>query len=87
MAKEILHIKKISEDQFSINVGDDVLIEELEFGIADVMYKIILKYMEADGLEDNLRNFNATATKYAKAVQVNTGAIYDQLHPDDKEDE
>lgn len=87
MAKEILHIKKISEDQFSIKVGDDVLTEELEFGITDVMYKIILKYMEADGLKENVKNFNATAAKYAKAVEVNTGAIYDQLHPDEKGDD
>jgi len=86
MKKEILHIQKISDTDFAIHVGNNVFMSELEFGIAEVMYKIILKYMKSEGLEDNPVNFNKICNQYGDAVKVNTGVIYDSLHPDERDD-
>lgn len=84
--KVILHITESGAKEqrtFNVTVGNDVSLNELEMGITNVMYRLIIKYMEGIGLKENRDNFNRISDQYGDAVKVHTGVIYDLEHPDE----
>lgn len=58
--KQVLNIKMVSDS-------------ELEFGITDVMYRLVIKYME-------YKDMNMTDSNFDKAANEYCSALNNQLH-------
>lgn len=81
--KQILDIKTNEEDEFVVSVPKDVTQQELEFGLMDVMYNLIIKDMRQRHIHLNKYNFDKMFDNYGKATTVNLGQMYDIKHNKD----
>jgi len=77
--KTILNVTK-ENDIISVQVDKDVITEELEYGLINVIYHLIIRDMKAQGMKINRNNFNRMNQKYGEAVKVQSGVMWDLIH-------
>ncbi|WP_025024712.1 hypothetical protein [Companilactobacillus nodensis] len=75
--KQVLNIKMVSDSEFKVDVGSDVKERELEFGITDVMYHLVIKYMEYKDMKMTDSNFDKTANEYCSALNNQLHIMHD----------
>ncbi len=77
--KTVLNVTK-ENDTISVHVDEDVTTQELEYGLVNVMYHLIIRDMKARGIRLNKTNFNKINNNYGEAVKVHTGVMWDLIH-------
>lgn len=77
--KTVLNVTK-DNDTISVHVDEDVTTEELEYGLINVMYHLIIRDMKARGMRMSRNNFNQMNNRYGEAVKVQTGVMWDLIH-------
>jgi len=77
--KTILNVTK-ENDTISVHVDKDVTTEELEYGLINVIYHLIIRDMRVQGMRMNRNNFNQMNRKYGESVKVQTGVMWDLIH-------
>lgn len=77
--KTVLNVTK-EDDTISVHVDKDVTTEELEYGLINVMYHLIIRDMKVKGMKINKHNFNIMNERYGQAVSVQTGVMWDLIH-------
>lgn len=77
--KTILNVTK-DNDTISVRVDRDVTTEELEYGLINVMYHLIIRDMNVRGMRMSRNNFNQMNNRYGEAVKVQTGVMWDLIH-------
>jgi len=77
--KTILNVTK-DNDTISVHVDEDVTTEELEYGLINVMYHLIIRDMKNQGIRFCRNNFNQMNQKYGEAVKVQIGVMWDLMH-------
>ena len=77
--KTVLNVIK-DKDTISVHVDKDVTTEELEYGLVNVMYHLIIRDMKARGMKITENNFNRMNDNYGEAVKTHTGVMWDLIH-------
>ncbi|WP_334351640.1 hypothetical protein [Companilactobacillus sp. HBUAS56257] len=77
--KTVLNVTK-EDDTISVHVDRDVTTEELEYGLINVMYHLIIRDMKVKDMKINKHNFNIMNERYGQAVSVQTGVMWDLIH-------
>lgn len=77
--KTVLKVTK-DGDTISVHVDDDVTTEELEYGLINVMYHLIIRDMKVRGMRMSRNNFNQMNNRYGEAVKAHTGVMWDLIH-------
>lgn len=77
--KTVLNVTK-EDDTISVHVDKDVTTEELEYGLINVMYHLIIRDMKVKDMKINKHNFNIMNERYGQAVSVQTGVMWDLIH-------
>ena len=68
------------DDTISVHVDRDVTTEELEYGLINVMYHLIIRDMKARGMRMSRNSFNQMNNLYGEAVKAHTGVMWDLIH-------
>jgi len=77
--KTVLNVTK-DNDSISVHVDKDVTTEELEYGLINVIYHLIIRDMKARGMRISKNGFNQMNNQYGESIKVHTGVMWDLIH-------
>ena len=74
-------IKASTDDkEYHINVGKSVLINDLEFVLVHIIYRLIIRYIKNQGKNITSQNFNKALDEYTQAIHTQVGIMHDLQH-------
>lgn len=68
------------DKEYNINVGKSVLINDLEFVLVHIIYRLIIRYIKNQGKTITSQNFNKALDEYTQAIHTQVGIMHDLQH-------
>ena len=68
------------EKEYHINVGKSVLINDLEFVLVHIIYRLIIRYIKNQGKTITSQHFNKALDEYTQAIHTQVGIMHDLQH-------
>lgn len=69
-----------NDKEYHINIGKSVLINDLEFVLVHIIYRLIIRYMKNQGNTITSQNFNKALDEYTQAIHTQVGIMHDLQH-------